>query len=150
MSPPSPAERTRICDGTELLARQVSPDGRLTLRIHRTAENGKPLISLGFEEGAWHIHPSEADAARIMEAVVADEIVIVTTRWPGGEEASLLDSMEFEVDFKLIDETIEFRLWSGRTIEFDDLVDERVDHIRLSDLCRRNAKPEPGDNQSPA
>lgn len=119
----------------ELLARHVSPDGALTLLVERAAEpDGTALISLGFERSGWHMHPSEAEALAVVEAVLADRMVIVTTRRPHQAEHSLMLSIELEVDLYDPQDLMEFRLWSGRAVTWEELIERPSDFSALETL----------------
>ncbi|WP_423067639.1 hypothetical protein [Devosia sp. CN2-171] len=103
--------RTDDWGGSELLARSQTPDGALTLRVHRTVENGEPLVSMGFEEGAWHFHPTADEAIQIFDAV----------------------DLAFELDGSSNDIAHQFRLWSG-PVSFEDLVDGKAPYVSLDHL----------------
>lgn len=117
----------------EVLARHVSPDGALTLLVHRTIENGKPLISMGFEESSWHFHPTAEAALRIVDAVLADRVVILASSREGENYIELLDDLESAVDYKPSEATYRFRVWS-REVSFEDVVDGKVAHTPLDEL----------------
>ena len=90
--------RTDDWGGSELLARSQTPDGALTLRVHRTVENGEPLVSMGFEEGAWHFHPTADEAIQIFDAVLADRVVIIGTTRLDETTFALMGDLAFELD----------------------------------------------------
>ena len=117
----------------EVLARHVSPDGALTLRVQRTIENGRPLISIGFEESSWHFHPTAEEAMQIAHAVLADRVVILTSTREGENYIELLDDLESAIDYKPAETTYRFRLWS-REVRFEDVLDGTVAHTPLDEL----------------
>ena len=118
----------------ETLARQVSPDGQLTLAVQRVHEVDGPLIVMGFLEGSgWHFHPSEEEALRIVEEVLADHVVIM--EWTGHErrEIELMDELAFELSGPADGTSYRFRLWSG-PVSFEDLADGKVPYTPLREL----------------
>jgi hypothetical protein len=117
----------------EILYRRVSVDGALTLRVQRTVENGRPLISLGFEGSNWHFHPTAEEAMQIVDAVVADRVVILTSSREGETYTELLDDLESAVDYKPAETTYRFRVWS-REVSFEDVVDGTIAHTPLDEL----------------
>lgn len=117
----------------EVLYRRVSVDGALTLRVQRTVENGRPLISLGFEGSSWHFHPTAEEAMQIVDAVVADRVAILTSSRKGETYTELLDDLESAVDYKPAETTYRFRVWS-REVSFEDLVDGTIAHTPLDEL----------------
>ncbi len=113
----------------------MSPDGALTLLVQRTAEpDGTALISLGFDESGWHMHPSETDALAVVEAILADRMVIVTTRRTHRMEHSLMPSIELEVDLYDPQDVMEFRLWSGRAVTWEEIIERQSDFSTLETL----------------
>ena len=124
----------------EVLARHVTPDGALTLRVQRTIENGRPLISMGFEESSWHFHPTAEEAMQIVDAVLADRVVILTSTRDGESYIELLDDLESAVDYKPAAASYRFRVWS-REVSFEDVVDGKVAYTPLDELWNWRVSP---------
>lgn len=120
-------------EGSEVLARHVSPDGALTLRVDRAIEDAVPVVSMGFEESGWHFHPTVAEALRIVEEVLADRVIILISSTHGAIEYELMDDLEREIDTKPTDMTYRFRTWS-REVTFDELAAGDVPYTPLSQL----------------
>jgi len=120
--------------GAELLARHVSPDGALTLRVDRTIEaDGAALVTVGFEQSGWHFHPTADEALGIVEEVLADRVVILISSVDGRIAYELMDDLEWDVDSKPADVPYRFRTWS-REVTFDELVAGNVPFTPLSQL----------------
>jgi hypothetical protein len=117
----------------EVLARHVSPDGALTLRVQRTIENGRSLISMGFEESSWHFHPTAEEAMQIVDAVLADRVVILTSTREGENYTELLDDLDLAVGYKPGETSLRLRVWS-REVSFEDVVDGKIARSSLDDL----------------
>ncbi|RYE10335.1 MAG: hypothetical protein EOP22_04620 [Hyphomicrobiales bacterium] len=130
----------------EILARHVSPDGRLTWRVERYREaDGVNGYAAGFEDSFWHIHPDQLQRAGEDEEklrgltadLLADRLVVVVEVWtPPGTEAEdqnirILGDLETEIDFKSNDEKWQLRFWSGAAVEIDDLIDGKVAFLPL-------------------
>ena len=123
--------------GQEVLARHASPDETLTLVVLRqTPPEGDPVLSLGFMEFDWHVHPEfffanertpERVLLDIVDDVINDRMILIYQRFADGlMHPRILDSLEFEVDFYQPGEEWTFRFWSGRVVDLDDLLDGRV------------------------
>ena len=105
----------------------VSPDGALTLIVFYGAE-----AWIGFDGFPWHVHGDLLDddppavIARIAKGVLADKIAL-ELRWRGGvlvDVSALVDGVGEPIEdvadhmaraekYKLPDERIEQRMWSG-------------------------------------
>ena len=119
---------------TETLSRHVSPDGQLTLIVQRLQEADGPLIIVGFLEGeGWHFHPTQEEAVRIVEEVLADRVVIL--EWFNAErhDFELMDDLDFEIGEGADGTSYRFRLWS-REVSFEDLADGKVPYTPLGHL----------------
>jgi hypothetical protein len=120
-------------EGSELLARHVSSDGVLTLRVDRELEDGSPVIIMGFEDSGWHFHPTADEAMRIVAEVLADRVVVLCRTVDGRREFELLDELEVEFGSHSADGTYGFRTWS-RPVTFDELAAGVVPYVPLSKL----------------
>lgn len=123
-------------------ATERSPDGRLTLIADECVNpDGTLGVAIGFNDAPWHIHPPEHIdgtalaqkwARDLVADVINDRMLIVTSRNEEFEEVRLAGSLEFEVDFKDRNESLEFRFWSGQVVSLEDLIDEKVSYLPLS------------------
>lgn len=123
-----------MTEAAEVLARHVSPDGQLTLVVERHKKADDALIIIGFPDGGgWHFHPTEQEALRIVDAVLADQVVIM--QWTSLERSvtELMDDLALEIGTGADDVSYRFRLWS-REVSFEDLVEGKVPHTPLSEL----------------
>lgn len=121
-------------EATETLSRHVSPDGQLTLIVEWVQEADGSLIIVGLLEGdGWHFHPTEQEALRIVDEVLADRLVIM--EWSNGDrrEFELMDDLDFEIGQGADGTTYRFRLWS-REVSFEDLADGKVPYTPLRNL----------------
>lgn len=106
----------------------------MTLLVRRTLEpDGSMLVTLGFEESPWHVHPElfssdlpEVAALSIVDDVISDRMVIVVDRSDGDLYISLLDTIEELLEFSGTYAPLEFRFWSGRRIARAELLEGSV------------------------
>jgi len=132
----------------EVVARHVSPDGKLVWRVQRdVTADGNAEYSGGFEGRAWHLHAELmsrggdplANILALTDDLLADRLVIVKGSRPMQDSPSetdvaywLLDELEGEVEFNPNDSMLEFRFWSGRRLSVEDLIDGKVEFLGLS------------------
>jgi hypothetical protein len=132
-----------MSDHAEVLARYVSRDGELVWRIERQREADESIvISFGFENVPWHLHP-ELFAAKgrspkqiaddVTTDLLADRLVILVGRRQGRYEIRLLDDLESAIASKTPDEEFELRVWSGAKLTLEELVDG-VANVKMLDL----------------
>jgi len=135
-----PLDRTAI-------ARHQSPDGELVWRVERSDDAaGGAVFSAGFEGGFWHVHPDQLERTgeplavllKVTEQLLTDRLIIVEERRPVPDapgEISLerrpLGNLDFDLQLKENDENWKLRLWSGRVITIEDVIDGKVDYEPL-------------------
>jgi hypothetical protein len=124
------------------LVTERSRDGTLTLIANEYVDpDGTRGIAIGFKGAPWHIHPpgeiegitlARQWALDLVADVINNRMLVVTTRDKGFEEVRLAQSLEFEIDFKLPDESLEFRFWDGQIVSLDELIDGKVSYVPLA------------------
>jgi hypothetical protein len=123
------------------LVTERSSDGTITLIANKYVNpDGSIGIAIGFDGAPWHIHPPEnldGSALALQWAldlaadVINNRMLIVSCRDEGFEEVRLAQTLEFEVDFKGRNESLEFRFWSGQVVSLEDLIDGKVSYVPL-------------------
>ncbi|AKR58497.1 hypothetical protein XM25_22410 [Devosia sp. H5989] len=123
------------------LVTEQSSDGTLTLIADKYVNpDGSIGIAIGFDGAPWHLHPpKDLDgsplalqwALDLAADVINNRMLIVTCRDEGFEEVRLAQTLEFEVDFKGRNESLEFRFWSGQVVSLEDLIDGKVSYVPL-------------------
>jgi hypothetical protein len=99
-----------------------------------TERLGDGDVLMGIEQGVgWHFHPTEAEAFRILDAVQADQVVIMGTILDGQVRYQLMDDLELDVGPGADGIVYAFRLWSG-PVTFENLADGRVSYVPLAEL----------------
>jgi hypothetical protein len=99
----------------------ISNDGQLTLLVY---QDGDDWI-IGFDDSEWHTHgnmliPEYGDSPAIaaenfIKAILEDKELIVITEFPNRRSIiSTTNDPESEKRYKLSEETLTFRTWSGK------------------------------------
>jgi hypothetical protein len=110
-----------------IFEQHTSPDSLLRLLVTRS-DSGD--LSISFDKYTWHTHGSilaalsglpESDAVRrFVEHVTGDEQIIVISRVNGKvQDVWPTDDPQTELKHKPPEESLEFRRWSGITVEID-------------------------------
>lgn len=101
-----------------------SPDESLRLVVIR-GDDGD--VAIGFDGYTWHTHgdilaalsglPEPQAVREFVDRIVSDNQVIVLSRRNGVvEDAWPTDDHLAETEYRAEDETLEFRMWSGRPV----------------------------------
>jgi hypothetical protein len=108
----------------KIVQEQISPDGTLRLVVTRNDDGD---VAIGFDKYAWHTHAdilasvsglSEDDAIRqLVQRITGDNQILVVSRIDGEvREVWPTDDPQAEVKYKPPEESLEFRRWSGVTV----------------------------------
>ena len=106
----------------EILEKHTGPDQKLTFIVTLEGED----VSLGFENFAWHTHgdmlaaenQSPKDTAKVfIDDLLHDKILIMVIQVDAEvKDVSVTNDPESELKYKLENEELEFRFWSGNAI----------------------------------